>query len=217
MCLPGIFRLSFVATLAFGFFVAPADATTINFSGTVTSGTGSISNGDTLTGSLTYDETAVARAGSDSQFAYFDAITAFSFSIGGFGSSLSNPTGASEIQIDNNPGVPNHDRFAAISTVAGGFAPAQLDGVFDLNAFGFRVDDSTDTVFSDALLLPTALSLANFDSGSFFIFFKDSDNSIGGTIDSLETVSSIPLPAGLPLFATGLAGLGLATKRRKIS
>jgi hypothetical protein len=37
----------------------------------------------------------------------------------------------------------------------------------------------------------------------------------GGTATFTATVSAVPLPAALPLFATGLVGLGLLGWRRK--
>ena len=51
--------------------------------------------------------------------------------------------------------------------------------------------------------------------GSFFVANRISD-AIDHKVESLSaTFSQVPLPAALPLFATGLAGLGLLGWRRK--
>lgn len=203
-------------TLTVGLAAAPASAVTVTFSGTVNSGFGSIANGALLTGTYDFDPTTPARAGSNANFAFYDAITALSFAVGGYSASAS-PTVGEEIQIDNDPGLPNNDRYGVTSRASDGLTGA-MNGGLSLSAFSLRMDDVTDTVFSTALTLPTDPNLADFTSGSFFIFFVDQNGALGGivsgTLDSLETVAQIPLPASLVLLFGAIAGLGLVSLRR---
>ncbi|MCI0733368.1 MAG: PEP-CTERM sorting domain-containing protein [Methylococcaceae bacterium] len=183
---------------------------TINFTGTVNSVSsslgGTFSGGQTLTGSYTFDSSIGARAGSTSSFAVFDALQSLSFSIGGYSaSSLS----SSEIQVDNDPGLPFNDRYAVVSRASQGLSGAMVGG-FALDAFAFRLDDSTNSVFSDALVLPTSLSLSSFDSTAFFLFFVDTSGAlqlVDGAITGLSTVSQVPEPSTLVLLLLGLVGV----------
>jgi hypothetical protein len=62
-----------------------------------------------------------------------------------------------------------------------------------------------------------------FFSSAETIFLEDSAGHTASTgtltqpvtIATIETTSNVPLPAALPLFATGLVGLGLLGWRRK--
>lgn len=196
-----------------------ANAVTLTFSGTVTTGLGSIVAGDTLTGSLAYDETATARPGGTAVQATFDAVTALTFAVNGFGSSLASATGAPEIQIDDGDGTLN-DRFGAVGRVVDGMAPATLDGIYSLTTFSFRLDDTTDSAISNALILPSSVDLADYTSSTFFLFFTDASGGfqlIDGTLDRVVAVAPVPLPAGLPLLLGGLAGLGMLSARRRRS
>lgn len=180
---------------------------TINFSGTVNSVSGSLggtfSGGQTLTGSYTFDSSIGARAGSTSSFAVFDALQSLSFSIGGYSASSSS---SSEIQVDNDPGLPFNDRYAVVSRASQGLSGSTVGG-FALDAFAFRLDDSTNSVFSDALILPTSLALSSFDSTAFFLFFNDFSEVVSGTITGLSTVSQVPEPSSLALLLLGLVGI----------
>ena len=48
---------------------------------------------------------------------------------------------------------------------------------------------------------------------SLYAFFWDSSNCNGYLLAT--PVSATPLPAAIPLFATGLGGIGLLARRRK--
>lgn len=194
-----------------------AGATTLTFSGTVSTGLGSIASGALLSGQMSYDETATARAGGTSTQAVFDAVTAMNFAIGGFGSTFANAAGGPEIQIDNGNGVFN-DRFGLTSRVSDGLGASVLDGTYTLTGFSFRLDDSTDTVYSDALDLPDTVDFADFTSGLFFLFFTDGSQNgltVVGDMTGVRTVAPIPLPAGLPLLLGGLAMIGFVRSRRR--
>lgn len=201
---------------------ASAATVTLTFGGQVGLGLGSIDSSDMISGSVTYDTSVAARAGSDSNFAVFDAVTDFSYSVGSLSGTFMSATGGPEVQIDNDPGAPNHDRFGVVSRVGDGLSAAMLDGLWNLTGVSFRVDDTTDSVFSDALILPASVDFADFTSGEFFLFFEEKSTGafalISGAISSLSTVpppSVVPLPAGLPLSLGALAALGLFARRRR--
>lgn len=187
----------------------------ISFSGTVVSVdagvSGTFNTTQTLSGSYIFESTIAANAGGNSNFAVFDALTDFSFSIGGYTASSN---AAAEIQVDNAPGAPN-DRYGITSRASQGLTGADVGGLA-LDFFGLRLDDSSNSVFSDALILPTALSLLDFDSTGFFVSFGpiNTPSVVSGTIDKLS-VTAVPLPAALPLLAGGVGLLGLLGWRRK--
>lgn len=196
-----------------------SQAVTLNFAGTVDSALGSLGAGTSLTGTVSYDESAAARGGSTSSQAVFDSVTALSFAVGSFGGGFSSPLGSSEIQVDNNV-LGTGDRFAVVIQTSGGFLPALvLDGTYTLSGFGFRLDDVGQSVFSDALSQPTAIDFADFTSGSFFLFFDGFASIVSGTITGVSTevagAAAVPLPASLPLVLTGLAALGFIGRGRR--
>lgn len=175
---------------------------------------GTFSVGQGLTGSYVFDSSTVARAGSNSTFAVFDALKSLNFSMGSYtGSSL----GAPEIQIDNNPPSPDVDRYALVARASSGLSGPSVAGNA-LNTFGIRLDDSTNSVFSTALVLPTNLSLSSFNNRQFFVFFGDLSDPrvVSGTLTGL-TFTAVPEPGAFTLAFTGLAVLGAsqAIRRRR--
>lgn len=189
---------------------AHASVVNMTFTGEVDGGFGDANPGDPFTLTISYESTT-ANSG-DATFGVFNALITLNVTAGGF---VATSTGAAEIQIDNNPGGGNHDRFSVVSRATDGLTGSN-NGI-PVNFFFLRLDDSTDTAFSTADSLPTVLSLAAFDSNSFGIFFENTDSSIGGHITGITTAGEVPLPAALPLFASGLGLLGFAgwRKRRK--
>lgn len=190
---------------------ARADLITFSFAGTVDSVdpalAGTFSAGQTLTGTYTFESTTAARAGSTSTFAVFDALKNLNFTLGSYAATS---IGAPEIQVDNNPPPTDHDRYAVLSRASDGLTGPSVAGQM-LDSFAFRLDDSTNTVFSDALVLPTSLNLSSFDNRQFFIFFTDgtTPSVVSGRITSLRAVPEPSSVVMLGVGALGLLGYGL--------
>jgi PEP-CTERM motif-containing protein len=188
--------------------VARASVINMTFTGVVDGAFGDVNVGDPFALTISYESTT-ANLG-NSTFGVFNALLSLNVTAGTF---VATSFGAPELQMDNNPGGGNHDRFAVVSRASDGLTGTN-SGI-PVGFFFLRLDDSTDSVFSTASVLPTVLSLASFDSNSFGIFFKDIDSSISGHITDISRPSEVPLPATLPLFLAGLGVLGLLGRRRR--
>lgn len=189
---------------------ARAGLVTVEIGGTVTSVDEALSSqfavGDSLSAVYTFESTTAARSGSTSNFAVFDALTQLGFSIGAY---TGLTYGAPEIQVDNDVPRTGADRYGVVARSSDGLVGDPVNDI-PLTAFGFRLDDSTGTVFSDALILPTSLNLADFDSNAFFLFFDDGGPSdlslVTGSITSLR-VTSVPEPSTIGLACLAAVGL----------
>lgn len=180
----------------------------VDYSGTVVSVdaslAGTFSPGQAITGSYVFESTTPATSGSTATIAVFNALKSFQVTVGTYSASSA---AAAEIQVDDNPGLPFHDRYGVISRASQGLTGGAVGGN-PLLAAGFRLDDSTDTRFSTAMALPTSVSLAGFDSNAFFLFFNTFADLklVTGTLTSVST-TAIPEPATVTLCVLG--GLGL--------
>jgi hypothetical protein len=190
---------------------AEAATITVNFSGVVGSVSpglaGSFAIGDVLTGSYTFEATTPPRPTSDATFAVYDAVTDVSFTLGTYSAATAGPAPNGEIQVDNDPPSPFVDRYGLLSRVSDGLVGPAASGQ-PLGAFGFRLDDNTNTVFSTALTLPTSVELSDFSSSAFFVFFGN--ELVDGTLTS---ISSVPEPSTLGLTALGLAAMARRRQR----
>lgn len=176
------------------------------------------STGDSLSGSYSFDSLASATGGSNSQFAVFNSLETLSFTVGSYSAST---TGAPEIQVDNDPPGPNVDRYAVVARAGDGLTGPSL-GPWHVTSFIFRLDDSTNTVFSNALDQPVSLSLSDFTSSLFFVFFENDRGdlaTISGELRSFDMPAgaTVPEPSSLALAAFGLLGAWSAARRTRRS
>jgi len=214
-------RILSTAAAALTVFAAPgarALEITYDFAGDVTSVSASLPSlaGATgFAGSYTFESTVAPTGGSDSDFAVFDAVTAFEVSLIGASWAASRGPGPAlpEIQVDDAPSAPN-DRYGVLARASEGLVGPDADGQ-SLVFSSFRLDDSTNAVFADALILPLAIDLADFDSSAFFLGFS-LDGTVSGELTSLRArpPSAVPLPAALPLLAMGIGAFGVLRRRR---
>jgi hypothetical protein len=116
-------------------------------------------------------------------------------------------------QVQDNVGSPD-----SFGIGAGGFSSTFAG---HLVSWGMVLQDTNGTaVTSDSLVVAPMLSDWDLQL-SLRLVFRTADNTtfIGqsfGTITAVEIAqTSVPIPAALPLFATGLVGLGLLGWRRK--
>jgi len=170
--------------------------------------TGTFAVGQAFTINYTFESTTAPRDGSTSNGAVYDALSTFDFTVGGF---TGTSTGPQEIQIDNDLVFPDHDRYAVV-TGASDIITAPPVGAFDLAWFFVRLDDTTNSAISDALILPTSLDVNDFDSTTFFASFS---NDAGDALITGHITSIVPEPSSIVLGGFGLLGLGLAAWRRR--
>jgi hypothetical protein len=163
-------------------------------------GFGDAQPGDAFTLNISYDSTSPNLG--DATFGVCNALISLSLTAGTF---VASSSAAAEIQVDNNPGGGDHDRFAIVSRASEGLTGTN-NGT-PASFFFLRLDDSIDTVFSSNAL-PTSMTFSKFDSSGFGVFFQSIDNSIGGHVTGISTTRAVPMVgAGLPGIVSAFAGL----------
>lgn len=197
--------------------LASADVIRIDYTGTVNAVSGGVaptfSNGNQLSGKLFYDSATAPRSGGSSTASAFDAVISHEFILFSgatqiYSAEMSHtPLGSPELQVDNN--LAGNDRFGGLSRVADGLTGADVNG-FELLSMGFRLDDSTQNVFSTASVLPMSMSLSQFDSDGFFLFFDNFNESVTGDITSIS-FTTVPEP----ISSIGIVGFVLFTFSRR--
>lgn len=212
---------------------AHATLVTFSFDGTIEFVEGLVSSefsvGQAFNVTYTFDSTVGATPGSNSNFSVFNALTSLAFTSGAYSASSTAPA---EIQVDNDPGAPNNDRYGLTSRASEGLTGAAINGYL-LDGFSFRLDDISDSVFSDALLLPTSIDLADFSSNAFFLFFTlpglvptaepqnglPTSQLVFGSFDTLTITTDddpvVPEPASIMLGAMGVAMLAARRRMRR--
>jgi hypothetical protein len=103
--------------------------------------------------------------------------------------------------IDGN----NNGAFTTTATISSVFTNTPTDFLIEMSVFAFAHPSGTATTFLDPFLF---LDQSLVDLGYSIIVSP-------GIGNSLDVASATPLPAALPLFATGLGSLGLLGWRRK--
>jgi hypothetical protein len=207
-------------TLLMASATVEAAPVTLTFTGTVGSVDSGLSsqftNGQTLSGSYTFEPATAAVTGSTSAVAAFDALTALNFDLGGYTGGIPGGTGIPQIIINN--GIGGHDGYGVVSTTNNGLTGANVGG-FSLVTFALLLDDDTGQVFSDALTLPGTIDLTSFSTVQFALNFSNGDVSqvVKGELTSLSPspIPEIPEPCTLALLGTGL--IAIAGRRRRES
>ena len=112
----------------------------------------------------------------------------------------------------------NYDSTTGNLTVGGNFGSGGGGCLPATNAGCVQISPPTNDFILDvsAFLMP-AQSFPAFYYVETSGFFGGTDTTVGGTrtLDVADALSQTPLPAALPLFASGLGGLGLLMSRRK--
>lgn len=200
--------LVFASTLSFS-TAGHGAIITYDFAGTLTSSLGTLTTGDAFSGSYTFDTTVAATG--NSSFAVFNNLTGVSLTIGGFAASIGPGSGLPEIQQDDVVGA---DRYSLLGRNPTG--SSQIDGL-DISAIGFRLDDTSGTAISDALVLLANPMLADFTSNTFLLFFGSPTGGrfevVTGTMSSLSE-RTVPEPATLALLGIGLVGISYQRRRQ---
>jgi hypothetical protein len=194
--------ISAALMLSLSAFGASASTITYNFAGTLTSSFGTLISGDPFSGSYTIDS-SVAATGPPG-FAVFNDLLSASLTVGSFSATIGPGSGLPELQQDD---VVSADRYGLVGRNPVG--SSQIGGL-DISLIGFRLDDTTGTAISDALILLTNPTLSSFTSNTFLLFFSGPTGQFEVVTGTLSGLSTVPEPATLVLLGLGLAGLGLA-------
>jgi hypothetical protein len=140
-------------------------------------------------------------------------------SFSGFNTALGTLTGVSFGLISN---ITNTLGFVSAAVDVNSATELLLGSTSSVGAFNFgpvsglnSVDGATTTFYSSAF--GVNLVLTNCTSCEFSSSTWDPPSPDGLTVTYTYTpaISATPLPAALPLFATGLAGLGFTAWRRR--
>ena len=93
-----------------------------------------------------------------------------------------------------------------------GFFSAETNALFQNMAL---YSSTGDFLFGSNAL--SGLDVSNIQPGNYFFAFLGSENGASYTIEFDHHIDPVPapLPAALPLFASGLAGLGWLSRRRR--
>ena len=183
--------------------------------------------GDTFHGVYTIDSGAVDTNPADSHSGYFIGNSYFIQFSNGYsisGSAVTNyilndyGSGIDQYYVSANGTITPSDAITLTHSVTGD------TGTTTLSAPIFYVRDNTGAAFNSDQLITTGLDLSDFGINyfTFTLLSNHFENATGNTTPNVHIVgrltsitASTPLPAGLPLFASGLGVLGLLGWRRK--
>jgi len=219
-------KLLGAVALACALSPAGAQATTLSFTAKLTSSiavgshlsdlfdyAAGLGIGDTITGNVTYDPSVPRTGGNATSIGVYNPSGATMH--------IFLPSGAISLSnigmlVFNGVGLGSSDSVyfsEQQSTPLGGNVAIQSNFNLDFNG--------SDTVFGNTSI-PNTLSLANFPNSTLEVETEYDITNFVGKRDMFFQLTSVtpaatPLPASLPLFASGLGALGLAgwRKRRK--
>lgn len=205
--------------------LAMAASVTFNFTGVVSEVDPSLfpmfNTAQTLTGSYTFND-AIADSNSNTDTGrYNGTITAVTVNLGTYTATLGS-TGSNYIEIRNRDSsgwyslmLSSSDRYEVRAPLAGptisGFSPLR---------FRIELTDPNASVFSNTNLQTTPPSLSSFSTNRARVIFEDR-YGIARVSGSLTSLTAVPLPESMVLFAAGLValvGLGAGNwQKQKIS
>lgn len=133
--------------------------------------------------------------------------------------SLGPPNYSPEITIRNEWSGTTYDLLNINSGLERHNGP--LQGNRDLVAINVQLRDNDATVFSDESLPTNAPSLSEFENTEMSLLFSNDYTADTAAFDakwvygSITSISIVPIPAAIWMFASGLAGLCLQSVRRQ--
>jgi hypothetical protein len=182
-----------------------AATVTYSFGGTINSATSglepSIQAGNHFSGTLSYDPSTVGLPTGNT--VEYPALTSFQFTVGSF--SAASTLGPFNIGVKD-------DGLSQVWETSANSWNAPTIGGFLLGQAIIQLEDKSRTAFNNLALL-AALDLSDFGIASFTASFGKGEG-ISGSIEQLSLVET-PLPAALPLYATGLGVMGFIGWRRR--
>jgi hypothetical protein len=170
-------------------------------------------------------------AANDTRFDFSSAINKsggsflrdFAFNVGFYTSATTGLGSGSDrfvIAAGNNtgransyPADPGHNPIAITSTGWYTFQSEFTDNLGFLSVLMSIIDSSNSVIQS--WTLNTADAIADVGGNRYGWFLNNEFSTVAFDNATLSSVSAVPLPAALPLFASGLLGLGLVGWRRK--
>lgn len=211
----GVLAAVAAVLLSGGFAAAPAKAATV--SGVYYGAINQTSNpafpylapGDSYRIQFSYD-TSVPDGDPDSARGYYENAISGKIDFSN-GYNLTFAGGAIYVGNDFEPGDSDYLNFGGFATITSNFPT----GLYSLNGFSVSLVDLTRQVFSSDALPSAYLSAALFAGEQRFDIGFGGPGGPGSGAGLVGTITSTPIPAALPLFASALGGLGVLRWRRQ--
>ena len=211
----GIVCLCASLALLAGSLPASADVVTLTYTGSVYSGTGNYASspliGDSYTATYIFDTSLGSTSSSSTVNQLVGGLVSANINIGNGALVVTDTTispNLTEIVTSNN------------GTTSSQESAVQFSNSTAINGFLSEISSPT-TNLPLSITTPFTYTPTMNDNALTELYFQTVNNGacvtcsvLNGTITSV-TESATPLPAALPLFATGLSGLGLLGWRRK--